>query len=131
MHGVALRSMKAPGTAYDGDDQPATMSAFVNTTSDNGGVHTNSGIPNRAFYLAATAIGGNAWERAGKIWYQVMALRAVPPDAQFHTFAQATLIAASALYGASSIEAKAVADAWGQVGVLTASQMPTASALAT
>jgi len=130
MHGVALRSMKAPGTAYDGDDQPATMSGFVNTTSDNGGVHVNSGIPNHAFYLAAVAIGGNAWERAGKIWYQVMALRAVPPDAQFHTFAQATLIAASALYGASSVEAKAVADAWGEVGVLTATQMPTAAALA-
>jgi Zn-dependent metalloprotease len=129
MHGVALRSMKAPGTAYDGDDQPASMSAFVNTTSDNGGVHTNSGIPNRAFYLAATAIGGNAWERAGRIWYQVMALRAVPPDAQFHTFAQATVIAASALYGASSVESKAVADAWGEVGVLTASQMPAAATL--
>jgi Zn-dependent metalloprotease len=130
MHGVALRSMKAPGTAYDGDDQPADMSGFVNTTSDNGGVHINSGIPNHAFYLAATAIGGNAWERAGKIWYQVMALRAVPPDAQFHTFAQATLIAASALYGPSSIETKAVGDAWAQVGVLTTSQLPTATALA-
>jgi Zn-dependent metalloprotease len=59
-----------------------------------------------------------------------MTLRAVPQDAQFHTFAQATLIAASALYGPSSVEAKAVADAWGQVGVLTASQMPTSAALA-
>jgi Zn-dependent metalloprotease len=130
MHGVALRSMKAPGTAYDGDDQPATMSGFVNTTSDNGGVHVNSGIPNHAFYLAATAIGGNAWERAGRIWYQVMTLRAAPPDAQFHTFAQATLIAAAALYGASSVEAKAVADAWAQVGVLSAAQLPAATATA-
>lgn len=130
LHGVALRSMKAPGTAYDGDDQPANMKDFVNTTSDNGGVHTNSGIPNHAFYLAATAIGGNAWERAGKIWYQVMALRAVPPDAQFHTFAQATLITASALYGSTSVESKAVADAWAQVGVLTPTQLPAATALA-
>jgi Zn-dependent metalloprotease len=130
MHGVALRSMKAPGTAYDGDEQPATMSGFVNTTSDNGGVHTNSGIPNHAFYLAATAIGGKAWERAGRIWFQVMALRAVPPDAQFHTFAAATVTTASALFGPTSVEAKAVADAWAQVGVLTAAQLPIAGALA-
>jgi Zn-dependent metalloprotease len=130
MHGVALRSMKAPGTAFDGDEQPASMSAYVQTTSDNGGVHTNSGIPNRAFYLAATGIGGHAWERAGRIWYQVMASRAVSPDAPFHSFAQATLAAASALYGPGSTESRAVADAWGEVGVLTASQLPTAAAVA-
>jgi Zn-dependent metalloprotease len=106
------------------------MSAYVNTTSDNGGVHTNSGIPNRAFYLAATAIGGQAWERAGRIWYQVMASRAVAPDTPFHSFAQATLAAASALYGPGSTESKAVADAWGEVGVLTTSQLPTAAAVA-
>jgi Zn-dependent metalloprotease len=131
MHGVALRSMKAPGTACDGDNQPADMSAYVNTASDNGGVHTNSGIPNRAFYLVATAIGGHAWERAGRIWYQVMASRTVQPDCQFHSFAAATLAAASNLYGATSTEAKAVADAWGEVGVLKSSQLPTAAVVAT
>jgi Zn-dependent metalloprotease len=131
MHGVALRSMKAPGTAFDGDNQPGSMDKYVATTSDNGGVHTNSGIPNRAFYLVATAIGGYAWERAGRVWYQVLASRAVPPDAQFHTFASATVAAATSLYGATSAEAKAVADAWGQVGVLSASQLPTAAAVAT
>jgi Zn-dependent metalloprotease len=129
MHGVALRSMKAPGTAYDGDSQPADMSQYVNTAEDNGGVHTNSGIPNRAFYLAATAIGGHAWERAGRIWYQVSVNRMVPQDAQFHTYAQATLTAAATLYGAGSTEARAVGDAWAQVGVLTGPQIPTAAAL--
>ena len=59
----ALRSMKAPGTAYDNDvlgkdPQPADMSHYIHTAQDNGGVHLNSGIPNHAFYLAATAIGG-------------------------------------------------------------------------
>lgn len=67
--GSALRSLKAPGTAYDDpvlgkDSQPSDMSRFVQTNDDNGGVHTNSGIPNHAFYLAAVAIGGNAWEGA-------------------------------------------------------------------
>ena len=59
--------MKAPGTAYDDplvgkDPQPAHMDDYVETIRDNGGVHINSGIPNRAFYLAATEIGGYAWE---------------------------------------------------------------------
>ena len=77
VQGVALRSMKEPGTAYDDptlgkDPQPKDMQHFVRTTQDNGGVHINSGIPNRAFYLAASKIGGYAWEKAGKIWYDTL-----------------------------------------------------------
>src|SRR5260370_6825858 len=65
--GVAIRSLKAPGTAYGfpvpdpilgKDDQPSTMQNYVHTLSDNGGVHINSGIPNNAFYRASTYIGG-------------------------------------------------------------------------
>src|SRR5262249_60002567 len=71
--GDALRWMKAPGTAYDDpllggkDPQPAHMSNYVQTTSDNGGVHINSGIPNHAFYLAAVALGAHSWDKAGPI----------------------------------------------------------------
>jgi Zn-dependent metalloprotease len=87
--GVALRSMKAPGTAYRGDPQPASMPAYKNLPDDDandyGGVHTNSGIPNRAFYLAATAIGGLAWEGAGKIWYRALTTKFTPTT----NFAQA------------------------------------------
>lgn len=130
LHGVALRSMKAPGTAYDGDNQPSAMSDYVVTAADNGGVHTNSGIPNHAFYLAAGALGGHAWERAGRIWYRVLMTRAVPPDAHFHTFALATVNAAIALYGATSPEAEAVSSAWMDVGVLTSGQVPAQGAVA-
>ena len=42
------------------------MDDYVNTTSDNGGVHINSGIPNHAFYLTAVALGGNAYDKAGR-----------------------------------------------------------------
>src|SRR2546426_5219775 len=74
---TALRSMKAPGTAYDDpklgkDPQPATMSQFVHTSQDNGGVHINSGIPNHAFFLLATQLGGNGWGDAGRIWYETI-----------------------------------------------------------
>ena len=129
--GIALRSMKEPGTAYDGDGQPAIMSGYVVTTADNGGVHINSGIPNHAFYLTAAALGGYAWERAGRIWYRVMSTRAVAPDAQFHTFGLATVNAAIALYGDTSPEAQAVTSAWIRVGVLMAGQVPAPAGVAT
>jgi Zn-dependent metalloprotease len=116
--GVALRSMKAPGTAFEGDIQPSTMSGYLRTASDNGGVHINSGIPNHAFYLAATAIGGKAWEGAGRIWYATMLSGTVRPDAQFHAFAMATVHTAERLFGPGSSQAEAVSEAWTAVGVL-------------
>jgi Zn-dependent metalloprotease len=122
--GVALRSMKAPGTAFDDpilgkDDQPAHMRDYVQTAEDHGGVHTNSGIPNHAFYLAATAIGGRAWEKAGLIWYEALRDPRLRSTATFVQFARQTESNATRLYGRDSAEYKAVADAWRQVGVVT------------
>ncbi len=122
VNGVALRSMRAPGTAYDDprlgkDPQPATMGGYVYTSSDNGGVHTNSGIPNHAFYLAATAMGGNAWEAPGQIWYDVLTGPNIAADCDFATFANLTYAATVARFGDSSTQAAAVADAWSQVGL--------------
>ncbi|MFF0423449.1 M4 family metallopeptidase [Streptomyces sp. NPDC004520] len=121
--GVALRSMKEPGTAYDDDvlgkdPQPATMDDYVRTSRDNGGVHINSGIPNHAFYLLATELGGNAWERAGRIWFDVMTGGTLASDADFADFARATVAAARTLYGESD-EVQAVLKAWSSVGVPT------------
>ncbi|HET7225943.1 MAG TPA: M4 family metallopeptidase [Candidatus Eisenbacteria bacterium] len=120
---VALRSMKAPGTAFDDpvlgkDPQPDRMSRFVVTYEDSGGVHINSGIPNRAFYLVASALGGHAWEKAGRIWYT--ALHRVKTGTDFAAFANLTLDAASTLYGAAGAERQAVEDAWRTVEVLPA-----------
>jgi Zn-dependent metalloprotease len=122
VEGRALRSMAAPGTAYDDDvlgrdPQPAHMRDFVVTRDDNGGVHINSGIPNHAFYLLATALGGYAWERAGLIWYRTLS-GALPSTADFSTFANATLAAAAAEYGEESEEVAAVRAAWTSVGVI-------------
>ncbi|MGX4692326.1 M4 family metallopeptidase [Streptomyces sp. JNUCC 63] len=124
--GTALRSMKAPGTAYDDDllgkdPQPATMDHYVHTGSDNGGVHINSGIPNHAFYLVATALGGHAWERAGQIWYDVLTSGHLQEDALFADFATLTVKAARERYGVGD-ELEAVRKAWEQVGVPTARQ---------
>jgi Zn-dependent metalloprotease len=119
--GKALRSMAEPGTAYDDevlgkDDQPAHMDAYVETTEDNGGVHTNSGIPNHAFYLFAVSLGGNAWERAGAIWYSALRDPRLQTTAQFVQFASATTRAANRLYPGDEVGDKLL-DAWKQVGI--------------
>lgn len=116
----ALRSMSAPGTAYDDpvlgkDPQPAHMRDFVITEADNGGVHINSGIPNRAFYVAATALGGHAWEVAGRIWYDALRDARLAPDADFAAFARLTLAHAAA---AGEDAQQAVRQGWETVGVL-------------
>ncbi len=120
INGVALRSMKAPGTAYDDpivgkDPQPDQMSGYDNTSSDFGGVHINSGIPNKAFYLAATALGGNAWDVAGNIWYQTLLDSRLSSTAQFQDFANLTADNANRHYGASA-QAEVV-QAWHGVGI--------------
>jgi Zn-dependent metalloprotease len=119
--GVALRSMKEPGTAYDDptigkDPQPGHMKNYVKTTSDNGGVHINSGIPNRAFYFAAQEIGGYAWEKAGKIWYTTLTDR-LRENSNFHDAAKMTFDVAGHLHGENNKEQKAVLNAWNKVGI--------------
>ncbi|NJM71386.1 MAG: peptidase M4 family protein [Scytonema sp. RU_4_4] len=120
--GVGIRSMKAPGTAYDDpvlgkDPQPAHMKKKYTGMEDNGGVHINSGIPNHAFYLAATEIGGFAWEKAGKIWYIALCDR-LKSKANFKQAANTTIKVAAELYGQGSKEQKAVQNAWQKVGVI-------------
>lgn len=127
--GRALRDMRNPGTAYDDprlgtDPQPADMDHYVDTKDDNGGVHINSGIPNRAFVLAAEAIGGNAWEGAGAIWYAVLSGAGIRADCDFATFAGLTVDAAGSAHGDGSPQQEAVRSAWEQVGVLTAGARP-------
>ena len=118
--GKALRSMSAPGTAYNGDRQPAHMKDYVDLPDDgdprhdNGGVHINSGIPNHAFYLAATKLGGHAWEKAGPIWYTTLTER-LQPNSEFADAAKASVDVATKKYGAA--EVAAVKDAWHEVGV--------------
>ena len=117
--GVALRSMLHPGTAYDDpelgkDPQPADMSGYVQTTDDNGGVHINSGIPNRAFALFAVAVGGKAWETAGSVWYRALT-GTLSPKATFAEFAEATIREAEAVGTSTADAARA---AWTSVGVV-------------
>lgn len=129
VQGQAIRSMKAPGTAYNDlnlgqDPQPAHMRNYDQTTDDNGGVHINSGIPNHAFYLAASSLGGFAWQKAGQIWYKTLPRLNAAADFQF--FADVTFAVAGELYGAGGPEQTAVRDAWDQVGITVQAARSTA-----
>jgi Zn-dependent metalloprotease len=123
--GKAIRSMAAPGTAYDDpvvrsqrgrDPQPAHMRDYVVTSDDNGGVHINSGIPNHAFYLAAIDIGVESWSVLGRVWYATLTQWS-RPDAEFQAFADATGDTAGSLFGVNGHVQQAIRDAWAQVGL--------------
>ena len=134
VQGEGVRSMKEPGSAYNDpllgkDPQPGHMNQYVVTTDDNGGVHINSGIPNRAFYLTAYELGSFAWEKAGQIWYVALRDR-LPATASFQTAASLTVKTAGELYGSGSLEQKAVQKGWTEVGVGFESS-PTASGCST
>jgi len=121
VHGVAIRSLAAPGTAFDDpvigrDPQPAHMCDYVETTEDNGGVHINSGILNRGLYLFATAIGGYTWDVPGKIWYLTVKDR-LKPEADFADFTQATVDIAGELFGRGGGVQRILVDAWSGVGL--------------
>jgi Zn-dependent metalloprotease len=113
-----IRDMEKPGTAFVNDPylgtdpQPAHVKDYYTGRLDKGGVHLNSGIPNRAFALAAKAIGGRAWEIAGRIWYD--ALLQLSPVASFLDCARVTLSLAR-LHG--DVAQKAVRQGWAAVGL--------------
>jgi Zn-dependent metalloprotease len=114
--GRAVRSLKAPGDrrqTYGNDDQARDMSGFT----AGGDAHANSGIPNHAFYLAASSLGGHAWDHAGRIWYD--SIPHLKPKATFAQAAQATIDSAGRVFGSASREQHAVQAAWQKVGVLT------------
>jgi Zn-dependent metalloprotease len=114
-----IRDMEHPGTAYRDDPalgtdpQPAHMNDLYLGPADSGGVHINSGIPNRAFVLVAQALGEPAWETAGTIWYEAM--MQLSRTSQFADLATITAQIAGDRFNATT--KKAVRAAWKKVGL--------------
>ncbi|QHV95800.1 M4 family metallopeptidase [Spirosoma endbachense] len=105
LQGQALRSMKAPGTAYNNtlmgkDPQPDHMTTIYKGSADNGGVHINSGIPNKVFFLVATAI---QTDKAALLWFET--LKTLKPTTSFKSFKTAMLKLAKKLAKAGSVPA--------------------------
>jgi Zn-dependent metalloprotease len=116
--GRGLRDMLHPGTAYDDpaigkDPQPAHMKDYFKTTRDHGGVHYNSGIPNRAFATFAVSVGGYAYDEPGKIWFA--ARKAAGAEPSFAQFAYQTIEQAKKL--GYSADVSKLQKAWEDVGV--------------
>ncbi|EYE88615.1 hypothetical protein Q428_07075 [Fervidicella metallireducens AeB] len=107
----ALRSLQDP-TKY-GD--PAHMNDYNYTTSDNGGVHTNCGIPNKACYLIATS-SGMTIEKTEQIYYRAL-VNYLTQSSDFKAAKEALIQSAVDLYGVNSVEANAVKAAFEAVGI--------------
>ncbi len=109
--GDALRSLSNPALY----GQPAHMDQYKNlpntSAGDWGGVHTNSGIPNKAAYNTIQSIGKT---KAEKIYYRALT-QYLTSNSQFVDAKKALAQAASDLYGTT--EVNAVNAAWTAVGV--------------
>jgi Zn-dependent metalloprotease len=119
---TSLRSMKDPSATTNLDPQPDRMSSQFyyrgDPSWDYGGVHCNSGVPNHAFYKIAMKLGGNSWDRAGKIWYATLTDSRLHPLTSFVEFAKVTVDQARALYPDDASVAEIVVQAWKDVEVL-------------
>lgn len=115
--GDGLRNMQDPHNAFS--EQPAHMNEFRtmpnDDNNDHGGVHVNSGIPNRAFFLAATGSGMTV-NKAERIWYRALSQHLVR-NSQFVDFRIAITQSADELFGAASTERTAVVAALDAVGI--------------
>ena len=128
--GDALRYMDNPPMG----NQPDHMDDYLNTSSDNGGVHTNSGIPNKAAFLMAdggthhgitvTAMGREAM---GRVFYAAN-LYYLQSNDGFIEARQATIDAVRSEFPGDVQKENTVQAAWNAVGVadLTISVDPSA-----
>jgi Zn-dependent metalloprotease len=119
-----FRSMANPAAFGD----PDHYSKRYLGTSDNGGVHTNSGISNHAFYLAieggtdrtsglsVTGVGAASRDKIEKVFFRAFT-QMIPAGATFSVARAATIQAARDLYGVGSNVEQAVTQAWTAVGV--------------
>ncbi|MDO6517876.1 M4 family metallopeptidase [Zobellia uliginosa] len=113
--GVAIRSMKAPGTANDFDTQPDHMDNYYNGSGDNQGVHINSGIPNKAFYLCCLEIG---IDDCALIWFET--LKSLWRTADFNDMVETLIRTAEQLISENKVSEKAIeaiGNSFSQVGL--------------
>jgi thermolysin len=125
-----IRSLQNPVSFGDPDHYAVrlTFSGACTEANDNCGVHTNSSIPNHAFYLAieggrnrvsglaVAGVGAANREQVERVFFRAFTLM-LPPTATFSTARAATLQSARDLYGAGSNAERAVREAWTAVGV--------------
>jgi Zn-dependent metalloprotease len=110
---TCLRDLANPAAKHCLAPQPTKFSQY----KDGMDPHESSGIPNLAFYHAATAIGGKSWEKAGRIWYQALTGFAPSPNMKMKVFANRTRKLAASLFPTEGAVKTAVDKAWTKVGL--------------
>jgi Zn-dependent metalloprotease len=110
---TCLRDLANPAAKHCLAPQPTKFSQY----KDGMDPHQSSGIPNFAFYKAATAIGGKSWEKAGRIWYQALTGFAPNPNMKMKVFADRTRKLAASLFPTEAAVKTAVDKAWTAVGL--------------
>ena len=114
----AIRDLQNPGAF----GQPDNMSGWVATCADNQGVHTNSGIFNKAFANVATAIGKNEAER---IFYRTLTTPGyLSPQATMEDARGAAIQSAVDLFGSGSAQVNATTSGLAAVGLDGVRQPP-------
>lgn len=108
LKGMAIRSMKAPGTAYNSpllgkDPQPDNMANIYTGSADNRGVHINSGIPNKVFFLVSEGI---ETINAAKLWFET--LKVLKPSTNFKSFKTAIIKMANKMVTAGKLPASTI-----------------------
>ncbi len=105
----AIRDMAHP----ERFDDPGHVDDYVDTSADHGGVHTNSGIPNRAYVNMVESIGRDA---SARIVYDAVTQH-LDAHSGFEDFRTACLQAAEDRYGADSPEYRGVDESFRAVGL--------------
>lgn len=110
---TCLRDMSNPSGGHCLAAQPSHFSQYHNGMDP----HDSSGIPNLAFYKAATAIGGKSWERAGQVWYRALTGFTPDPNMSMKTFADRTRSLAASMFSAEPAVSTSIDAAWIAVGL--------------
>jgi Zn-dependent metalloprotease len=110
---TCLRDLANPAATHCLSPQPMHFDQY----RDGMDPHDSSGIANHAFYLAALAIGGRSWEKAGPIWYRALTHYAPTPGLRMRGFANRTRTAAKQLFPGDATLIRAVDNAWAAVGL--------------
>lgn len=131
-----IRSMSNPNAYSQPDTYKGTY--WYTGTSDNGGVHTNSGVLNFWFYLlshggsgtndksTAYSVTGIGIDKAAAIAYRTNTVYLISTS-KYADARTASIQAATDLYGAGSTEVAQTTNAWNAVGVGVAVPPPPCS----
>ncbi len=126
-----IRSMSDPKSKLQPDTYRGIywQDSYIPNNNDNYGVHTNSGVHNKWFYLLAVggsgtndngysySVNGIGIEKAAEIAYRNLTWY-LTPTSNYHYACESSMYAANQLFGPNSPEAVATAQAWRAVGLL-------------